>query len=83
MIDKFNGVVADGTPLKLYFAPAPAIKLSERLTAGGSASASASGRAKPPARRDRPERRDNILNDAMRKATGSRGADLLPVPGTG
>jgi len=83
MIDKFNGVVADGTPLKLYFAPAPVMSLSERLVSGGGGSTSTSGRDAPPARRERPDRRANFLDDAMKKATASRGVDLLAVPGTG
>ncbi len=91
MIEKFNDVVADGHPLKLYI-PVVEQKLSERLgtgiaRAGNDRNAIRLPPPLPPIQKNRPERRDHLLNDAMRRAVGSRGgsrgSELLDTPGTG
>lgn len=84
MISKFNDVVADGHPLKLYI-PVTEQKLSERLGSGGGARTATEKPVirLPPPQKNRPERRDHLLNDALKGALGSRGPELLAPPGTG
>lgn len=83
VISTFDGMMADGVPLKVYLAPSDlSARMGFNVSTGG-------GRGRFAAQK-KPEKREGMLSDAMRAAVGERGSgaprggfDLLPSGGIG